>query len=61
MSPLELKRMKLELVKVATARQELEFRIEERLDEIERIKEHVKIQQDKEAELQGKIDSAVVV
>jgi hypothetical protein len=57
MSPLELKRMKLELIKVAAARNELEFRIEERLDEINRIKEHIKVQLDKEAELQGKIDA----
>jgi len=55
MTPLELKRMKLELIKVAAARHELEFRIEERLEEINRIKEHVKIQEAKEAELKEKI------
>lgn len=55
MSPLELKRMKLELIKVAAARHEIEFRIEERLDEIARLKEHVKIQEAKEAELKEKI------
>ena len=55
MSPLELKRMKLELIKVAAARHEIEFRIEERLDEISRLKEHVKIQEAKEAELKEKI------
>jgi len=56
MSPLELKRMKLELIKVAAARSELEFRCDERLDEIERLKEHIKVQLDKEAELQAKIN-----
>ena len=55
MTPLELKRMKLELIKVAAARHELEFRIEERLEEINRIKEHVKVQEAKEAELMEKI------
>jgi hypothetical protein len=55
MSPLELKRIKLELIKVAAARHEIEFRIEERLDEISRLKEHVKVQEAKEAELNEKI------
>jgi hypothetical protein len=55
MTPLELKRMKLELIKVAAARHELEFRIEERLDEINRLKDHVKVQEAKEAELKEKI------
>lgn len=56
--PLELKRLKLELVKVAAAREELLFRIEERLDEIEKIRGHVKVQADREAELQAKIGEA---
>lgn len=58
MTTLEIKRMKLELVKVAAARAELEFRIEERMDEVNRIKDHIKVQQDKEAELQTKITEA---
>lgn len=58
MSPLDLKRMKLELLKVAAARAELEFRICEREDEIERIRAHVAVQVDKETELQQKIDEA---
>ena len=60
MTPLELKRMKLELIKVAAARCEIEFRIEERLDEISRLQEHVKVQEAKEAELKGKIDAESV-
>jgi hypothetical protein len=55
MTLLELKRMKLELIKVAAARHELEFRIEERLDEISRLQEHVNIQIAKEKELKDKI------
>lgn len=58
MSQLDIKRMKLELVKVAAARAELEFRIEERMDEVNRIKDHIQIQLDKEAELQQKISEA---
>jgi hypothetical protein len=58
MTPLELKRIKLELIKVAAARHEIEFRIEERLDEIARLKEHVKVQEAKEAELTEKITAA---
>lgn len=58
MQQIEIKRMKLELLKVAAARAELEFRIEERLDEINRIKDHVKIQLDKEAELSQRIAAA---
>lgn len=48
---LELKRKKLELMRVQTARHELEFKIEERQDEIKRIQDHIKVQKDKELEL----------
>jgi hypothetical protein len=56
MTPLELKRMKLELIKVAAARHELEFKIEERLEDISRLKDNIKIQEAREAELKAKID-----
>lgn len=52
---LELKKIKVELLRVSAAKAELELRVEERLDEIERIKEHIKIQENKEQELQDKI------
>lgn len=55
MSPLDLKRAKLELMKVTAARHELELRIDERMEEIERIKSNIQIQLDKEAELAEKI------
>jgi len=60
MSPLELKRMKLELIKVSAARAELEFKIEERLEDINRLKDNIKIQEAREAELQVKIDAESV-
>lgn len=52
---LEDKRMRLELVKVRAARAELEFKIEEKLDEIERIKQHIQAQVAREADLVAKI------
>ena len=61
MTLLDLKRMKLELLKVAAARAELEFRIDERMEEINRIKDHIKVQLDKETELQNKITEAELV
>lgn len=54
-SILEIKRKELELKRVETARQEQEFRIEERLEEIERLKDHIKIQLAKEEELKQEI------
>lgn len=51
MSTLEHKRKKLELLRVQTAKQELEFKIEERMEEIQRIKEHIEITNKREKEL----------
>ena len=45
----------MELLKVQAARAEMEFRIEERLIDIERIKEHIKVQETKELELIEKL------
>jgi len=56
--PLEIKRMKLEIVRVAAARSELEFRIEERLDEIARLKGQIQVQVNRENELKEKITEA---
>lgn len=58
MNSLEIKRTKLELIKVAAARAELEFKIEERLEDISRIKVHIQVQLDKEVELKLKIEEA---
>lgn len=54
---LDLKRLKVELIRVNAAKAELELRVEERLDEIERIKEHIKISEAKEIELKEKIEN----
>lgn len=52
---LELKKLQVELMRVQTARMELEYKIEERLEEIERMKTHIKIQEDREVELNNKL------
>jgi len=48
---LERKKKEMELRRVETARMELELKIDERLEEIERLKEHIKIQKQKEDDL----------
>lgn len=52
---LDKQRTRLELMRVTTARMELEFKIEERKEEIKRMEDHIKIQIDKELELNQKI------
>jgi hypothetical protein len=54
---LDSKRKKLELMQVKTARMALEFKIDERLEEIERLKEHVKIQIEKENQLAKELEN----
>jgi hypothetical protein len=48
---LDLKRKQVELLRVSSAKAELELRIHERLEEIERLKEHIAISEAKEVEL----------
>ena len=52
MRDLDKKKTKLELMRITTARAELDYKIEERLDEISRLKEQIKIQDDKIAEIE---------
>lgn len=52
---IEIKKVKVELIQVQAAKATLELRVEERLEEIERIKEHIKISEAKEEELIEKI------
>lgn len=53
---LDLKRKRIELMRVETAKCELEFKIEERLEEIKRIKEHIEIQKQTEEKLKKEIE-----
>ena len=43
-------------MRVQTARMELEYKIEERQEEIKRMQEHIAIQIEKEKELQAKLE-----
>lgn len=52
---MELKRKKLELSRVSLAREEQEFKIEERMEEIKRLQSMIEIQMKKEEELQAEI------
>jgi len=52
---LELKRLKLEVRRVDAAQAEQEFKIEEALDNIERLRENIKNQEARKAELAVKI------
>lgn len=56
---LEVERMKLELMKVTTARMELEFVIKQRMSEIKRVQDNIQIQMARELELKSKIDEAI--
>lgn len=47
MNTLEKKKKELELQRVELAKKELEFKIEERMDEVSRLKEHIAIQDSK--------------
>lgn len=51
MSQLELKRKQVELLRVSAAKAELELRIHERQEEIDRLREHISISTAKEIEL----------
>lgn len=56
MTDLDVKRKQVELARVRVARQELELKIEERLDEIKRIKEHIEAQVKREKELEKELN-----
>jgi hypothetical protein len=52
---LDKKKRELELARVRLARQEMEFKIEERLAEIDKLKEHIDIQKKREEDLNKEI------
>ncbi len=58
MTPIELKRIKVELARVQSARMEQELRIDEHKENIERLEQSIIIQQAKEVELAEKIKLA---
>lgn len=56
---LERKKKEMELRRVETARMELELKIEERLEEIQRLKDHIRIQLDKEEQIKKELQGDV--
>jgi len=52
---IDKKRKQLELSRVKLAREEMELKIEERLEEIERLKNNIQIQINKEKDLEKEI------
>ena len=57
MASLDVKRKQLELARVQMARTEMEFKVEERQEEINKLKEHIKGQEQKEQDLTLEIKS----
>lgn len=55
MSKLEVKRMEVEILRVQAASSEMELKIDERFEEIERLKSHILIQEARVIELIQKI------
>jgi hypothetical protein len=55
---LDTKRKELELIKVAAARAEIEFKILEKQEEIERMKQHIETQLKHEAKLKDELSKA---
>ena len=55
MTALDIKKLRVEIIQVQASKAGLELRIEERLDEIERLKEHIALSDAKVLELQQKI------
>jgi hypothetical protein len=52
---LEIKRAEVEIARIKAVRLEMELKIDERMEEIERMREHMKLQEDRIAELEAKI------
>lgn len=52
---LEIKKKQLELQRVMTARMEMELKIDERMEEIERLKANIEIQNKREQEIKEEI------
>lgn len=55
MTALDIKKIQVELLQVQAAKASLELRVEEKLEEIERVKEHIVISEAKEIELKQKL------
>ena len=56
MSNLKKKKLELDIMKVAAAKAELEYKIEERLEDIQRMKDHILLQETREKELKEELN-----
>lgn len=54
---LEKKKLQLELMRVQTAKLDLELKIDERKEEIKRLEEHIAIQAKREIELKQELEA----
>jgi chromosome segregation ATPase len=54
---LDIKRKQLELARVQMAKSELQFRVEEKTDEINKLNEHIKVQEQKEQDLMAELSA----
>lgn len=54
---LDKKRKEVELMRVRVAKQEMELRIEERMEEVARLQEHIKVQDQKINDLEKELES----
>ena len=61
MTTLEIKKMKVEYLRVSAAKAEMEYIIDQRLDEIERIKSNIIIQQNRMNEIYNELQNNGVV
>lgn len=55
-SAIELKKLKVELARVQVGKMELELKVSERMEDIQRLQDHIKLSEVKEIELQKQID-----
>lgn len=60
MTSLDLKKLKVELLRVSAAKAELELRIEEYQDNIKRLQDSIEVSVSKEQELSAKIAEAKI-
>lgn len=54
---LEKKRLNVELLRVGAAKADMDYQIEQKLEEIERLKLHIKVQEEAEKTLREKINN----
>lgn len=59
MDSIDVKRKKLELSRVELARQEQEFKIEERMEEVNRLKAMIEVQKNKENDLRVELAALI--